>query len=135
MKTIFLKFFHFTTILILINLALATTSVKDTLAAPQSPSTQAESGKESPAGNTSNSPSALATVHPENISFQEVATGIDDPVFIANADDGSGRLFFVEQTGYIRILKNDVVLGTPFLDIHSIIKFGGEQGLLALAFH
>ncbi|MBI5965701.1 MAG: PQQ-dependent sugar dehydrogenase [Chloroflexi bacterium] len=76
-----------------------------------------------------------ASIDPAKISFQEVATGLASPVIITNAGDGSGRIFFVEQAGTIRILKNGTLLGTPFLDIHTIVKSGGEQGLLALAFH
>ena len=60
------------------------------------------------------------------------------PVAIANAGDGSDRLFIVEQEGRILIydLKSDLLLGTPFLDISSLVDdSGNEQGLLGLAFH
>ncbi|MEO7839262.1 MAG: PQQ-dependent sugar dehydrogenase [Anaerolineales bacterium] len=58
------------------------------------------------------------------------------PVFITNAADDSDRLFIVELAGRIQTIKNGVLLSTPFLDIHSIVKStAGEQGLLALAFH
>jgi glucose/arabinose dehydrogenase len=88
-----------------------------------------------PVSTTRDSPNLLTSLDPAKISFQEVAGGLTTPVFITNAGDGSGRLFVIEQPGFIRILKNGSLLGTPFLDIHSIIKSGGEQGLLALAFH
>ena len=88
-----------------------------------------------PALITGNSPNLPVSLDPSKISFQEVASGLTNPVFITNAGDGSGRIFIVEQTGFIRILKNGSLLSTPFLDIHTIIKSGGEQGLLALAFH
>jgi len=39
------------------------------------------------------------------------------PTTIANAADGGGRLFIVEQGGKIKILYNGRVLPTPFLDI------------------
>ena len=81
------------------------------------------------------SPDILAVLDPAKISFQEVTSGLSDPVVITHAGDGSGRIFIAEQTGTIRILKNGSLLGIPFLDIHTIIKAGGEQGLLALAFH
>ena len=88
-----------------------------------------------PALVTGISPNLLAPVDPAKVSFQEIATGLSNPVFITNAGDGSGRIFIIEQGGYIRILKNGSLLATPFLDVHTIIKSGGEQGLLALAFH
>jgi glucose/sorbosone dehydrogenase/VCBS repeat protein/FG-GAP repeat protein len=57
------------------------------------------------------------------------------PVEIAHAGDGSGRLFVVEQTGVIKIIKDGAVLATPFLDIRGQVLSGGERGLLGLAFH
>jgi len=62
-------------------------------------------------------------------------TGLQNPVDIANARDGTGRLFIVEQPGRIRVAKNGQLLVTPFLDLTSLVQFGGEQGLLGLAFH
>jgi len=82
------------------------------------------------------SPSPIAQLDPNWISFREIAGGLNNPVFITNAGDGSGRIFIVQRTGQIRILKNGNLLTTPFLDIQTIIKSSGnEQGLLALAFH
>jgi glucose/arabinose dehydrogenase len=73
---------------------------------------------------------------PAKISFQEIVAGLNSPVLITNAGDGSGRMFVVERSGKIRIIKNGVLLATPFLDIQSIVKStNSEQGLLALAFH
>ncbi len=51
------------------------------------------------------------------ISFSPVDGGFINPVFIANAADGSGRLFVVEQQGIIRIISGGSVLPVPFLDI------------------
>ena len=64
-----------------------------------------------------------------------IASGFDSPVLLTNARDGSGRLFVVEQTGKIKVVKNGYVLPTPFLDVSSEISRGSEQGLLGLAFH
>jgi glucose/arabinose dehydrogenase len=72
---------------------------------------------------------------PPTVSLQSVATGFSSPVDIANAHDGSGRLFVVQQGGQIKILSAGQVLPTPFLNIASLIVAGGEQGLLGLAFH
>ncbi|HKE40836.1 MAG TPA: PQQ-dependent sugar dehydrogenase [Casimicrobiaceae bacterium] len=68
------------------------------------------------------------------IAFKQLVTGASPLVDIANAHDGSGKLFLVEQTGMIRIVQNDSLLSTPFLDIHTLVQYGGEQGLLSLAF-
>lgn len=62
------------------------------------------------------------------------AGGFDRPVVVANA--GDSRLFVVEKSGYIRVVQSDgTVLGTPFLDLHTSVSTGNEQGLLGLAFH
>lgn len=80
--------------------------------------------------------SLAAALDPQKIIFQQAATGLTNPVYITNAGDESGRLFVLERSGKIRIIKNGVLLATPFLNIQTSVKStGGEQGLLALAFH
>jgi uncharacterized protein (TIGR03437 family) len=69
-----------------------------------------------------------------DITLHRVVTGLDDPTDIQSAFDGTGRLFVVEQIGRIRIVKNGLLLGTPFLDIRSKVGCCGERGLLGLAF-
>jgi glucose/arabinose dehydrogenase len=64
------------------------------------------------------------------------ADGLDDPVLAVGADDGTDRLFVVEQAGTIRILDaSGSVRPEPFLDIRERVRAGGERGLLGLAFH
>ncbi len=69
------------------------------------------------------------------LGFNKILQGLSSPVDIKNAGDSSNRLFIVEQSGRIKIYKNGTLLSTPFLDVSSIIKSGGEQGLLSVAFH
>jgi glucose/arabinose dehydrogenase len=78
-----------------------------------------------------------AAFNPANVSLgiSLVKSGFSSPVLVTNAGDGSGRLFVVEQTGRIRILKGSTLLATPFLDLHTAISCCGERGLLGLAFH
>jgi len=64
-----------------------------------------------------------------------VSDGLRNPVYVTHAGDGSGRLFVVEQPGRIRIVKQGRLLDVPFLDLTDRIRYGGEQGLLGLAFH
>lgn len=73
-----------------------------------------------------------------DLNLVEVASGFNAPVAIANANDGSDRLFVVEQAGVIKILDivNDfTILPTDFLDISGRVRSGGERGLLGLSFH
>lgn len=68
------------------------------------------------------------------LSFALVASGFSAPLGIAQANDGSARLFVVEQGGKIIIVKNGAKLATPLLDIGGKVVAGGERGLLGLAF-
>src|SRR6267378_2566978 len=69
------------------------------------------------------------------VELVPVASGFSSPLDIQQAGDASGRLFVVEQAGKIKIIQNGGVLGTPYLDVSSLIVSGGEEGLLGLAFH
>lgn len=68
-------------------------------------------------------------------SMLPFSPSLKSPVFLTHARDQSGRLFIVEQPGTIRILEKGKLLKVPFLDIKERVLFGGEQGLLGLAFH
>jgi glucose/arabinose dehydrogenase len=59
------------------------------------------------------------------------------PVGIYSPGDETNRLFVVEQAGVIRVFENseNAAASQVFLDISNHVLFGGEQGLLGLAFH
>lgn len=79
---------------------------------------------------------AAGTVATAQLTSQVYRSGLQSPVFITNAGDGSNRLFVLEQRGAIRIIDGaGALLTTPFLDIDPIVSSGGERGLLGLAFH
>ncbi len=84
---------------------------------------------------------SLAAVLPaqvplDGMRFEPVAAGLDRPVTITNAGDGSGRLFVVEQGGRVLIHDGMQLRATPFLDISDrAIDSSSERGLLGLAFH
>lgn len=69
------------------------------------------------------------------VRLVEVESGFVQPVAVTSAGDGTGRLFVVEKTGRIRIVRDGNALPTPFLNIAGIISTDGERGLLGLAFH
>jgi plastocyanin len=68
-----------------------------------------------------------------------VASGLTAPGGLVSPADGSGRLFIVQQTGQILILKSGTVSATPFLDVSSrlvaLSPSYDERGLLGFAFH
>jgi len=78
---------------------------------------------------------AFALDGPTPLTTVRVASPLSSPVFVTHAPGDFQRLFLVEQTGRIKILKNEVVLPTPFLNLDPISSSGGERGLLGLAFH
>ena len=55
-------------------------------------------------------PSGGATDRPDlaavRVAVEPLAGGLDQPVFVTNAGDGSARLFVAEQPGRIRIVEN-----------------------------
>lgn len=71
---------------------------------------------------------------PVRLAVQALQDRYDQPVFVTSPV-GDGRLFVVDQPGRIWIVQNGDALREPFLDIRNITTFGGEQGLLGLAFH
>lgn len=76
----------------------------------------------------------LSAQLPVRLRLDRVATLVNNCSDIQVPRDGSGRIFLVQQNGLIRVLKNGTLLDAPFLDIRSRLAFGGEQGLLGLAF-
>ena len=63
-----------------------------------------------------------------------VARGFQSPVLATQAPGEPGRVYVVEQPGRIRVVEKGRVLPGAFLDIRSRVAYGGEQGLLGLAF-
>jgi uncharacterized protein (TIGR03437 family) len=70
----------------------------------------------------------------QEIRTVQVVTGLNGLTDIQNAADGSGRLFLVQQSGLIRVMRNGALLTAPFLDIRAKTRAEGERGLLGLAF-
>lgn len=64
-----------------------------------------------------------------------VAQGLDSPLAVVHAGDGSGDLFIVEQQGRILLYRGGALLAAPFLDIRARVGCCGERGLLGLTFH
>jgi len=77
------------------------------------------------------------------IAVVKVADGFLDPVGVASARDGTGRIFVVERRGTIKVVNKDgKVNEKPFLDLTKNSPLGSEvqtgfveQGLWAVAFH
>ncbi len=72
------------------------------------------------------------------ISLNLVSEGFNSPVFLTESPDNSGRIFVVDQSGQIYIIRNGERVEQPFLDIQEkvVLEDGqDERGLLGMAFH
>jgi glucose/arabinose dehydrogenase len=67
------------------------------------------------------------------VALEQIAGGLAFPLYLTTPPDDP-RLFIVEKGGAIRIIKDGVLLATPFLDLQAQVSTGSEQGLLGLAF-
>jgi glucose/arabinose dehydrogenase len=58
----------------------------------------------------------------------------DTPLYVTSPPGDSRRLMVVEQTGRVMVVRGGRTLAQPFLDVRSQVTYGGEQGLLSVAF-
>ena len=77
----------------------------------------------------------LSTSALEIVLEEFIPSGLDAPVGMANAGDGSGRFFIYSKRGKIQVYKNGQVLQELFLDITPKVIADVERGLLGMAFH
>jgi glucose/arabinose dehydrogenase len=77
---------------------------------------------------------ALARPAAAQLAAQRIASGFHQPIAVVADPLVPGTLIVAEQSGRAHAIVDGVVRPTPFLDISSIVKFDGEQGLLGLAF-
>ncbi|HVF86298.1 MAG TPA: PQQ-dependent sugar dehydrogenase [Pyrinomonadaceae bacterium] len=75
-------------------------------------------------------PASRAATLPVGFGETLVADGLSAPTAMAFAPDG--RLFVCQQGGQLRVIKNGVLLPTPFLSL--TVDSEGERGLLGIAF-
>lgn len=113
----------------------ATSSSPSTQPSTAAATTTTTSGGTAPPTSSSSSTTTTTTTLPIDelqIELVEIASGFEQPVFaISPANDD--RLYVVDQPGRIWVLGD----GDPtlFTDITDDVVFGGERGLLGLAFH
>jgi hypothetical protein len=75
----------------------------------------------------------LAVAAPAHAAHLVQVGSFSSPVSIAAPPGDPHRVYVVEQGGVIRELLDGVKQPTPYLDIHTQVKSGGEQGLLSMA--
>jgi glucose/arabinose dehydrogenase len=79
---------------------------------------------------TTIAPFVNAATVPAGFTDAVVASGLNNPTAMTLAPDG--RIFVCQQGGALRVIKNGVLLATPFLTVP--VDSSGERGLLGVAF-
>jgi len=74
------------------------------------------------------------------VKLELLAEGFTAPMEFLSANDGTGRMFLVDQIGLVEIMQSDgTMLSEPFLDVEDrmveLMAGFDERGLLGLAFH
>lgn len=73
------------------------------------------------------------------LKLTPVVNGLERPIYVTSEPSDATRLYVVEQTGFIKLIKNGALESEPFLDATSLINDPDypqdEKGLLGLAFH
>lgn len=72
---------------------------------------------------------------PPMLALSTFASGYAAPLALETPEDGTGRMFVVEQGGTLRIVRGGSVVPAPYLDVSALVESGAEKGLLGLAFH
>ena len=67
--------------------------------------------------------------------LRRLASGLDSPTYVTSAPGQPGTLYVTEQPGVVRVIVNGTLRAQPLIDIHQMVKSGGEQGLLSIVFH
>jgi glucose/arabinose dehydrogenase len=79
---------------------------------------------------------APARAQTHSLTTIRVAAGLSHPLWCGSPPGDEERIFVAEQvTGRIRIVKNGVLLPTPFVTVTGIVTTRDERGLLGVAFH
>jgi glucose/arabinose dehydrogenase len=68
------------------------------------------------------------------LSLDPLPGTYNQPTYVAQAPRTPRLLFVVEQPGKIAVLRDGHPLAKPFLNIRNRVTYGGEQGLLSMAF-
>ncbi len=88
-----------------------------------------------------NLPSSVTSIPPmlvadtvSSVGLVPFASGLQAPVHLTHAGDGSGRMFVVERAGVVKVIQEGNVLPDPYFDLSAQVGSEGEQGLHSIAF-
>ncbi len=87
----------------------------------------------SPGGQTTTSAAAPASAAAKGVKLTRIGS-FDQPVYVTAPPGDTHRVFVVEQSGRIRVIRDGRRRSTPFLDLRDKVSCCGERGLLSMAF-
>jgi glucose/arabinose dehydrogenase len=95
-----------------------------------------------PACGSANQPDPDGATRPEGNAAPRRAGGVglkqigsfEDPTYVTGAPGFPKLLFVIEQAGRVMVMRGGRKAGRPFLDIRGLVRAGGEEGLLSVAF-
>lgn len=119
-----------------------TTSPPATPASPAPTASAGPEGRSSPPLGSSSVPGAAGSPTCDAadgalpaLQLTRIASGLSEPTFAAAAPGDDTRLFVLERTGGIRVLRDGMLLPEPFLNLSGRVLTSNESGLVGLAFH
>jgi len=68
------------------------------------------------------------------LQLKRIAGGVEAPVYVEDAPGSPKLLFVVEQPGRVRVIRKGKLLKQPFVNLGDLVSYGGEEGLLSIAF-
>src|SRR4051812_8519750 len=68
------------------------------------------------------------------LELVDLGPSFSSPVAIVSTPADPTAIYVVEQAGTVQRVVGGVIDATPFLDISKNVRYGGEQGLLSIAF-
>jgi glucose/arabinose dehydrogenase len=77
---------------------------------------------------------SLPLVADAQVTATPVVVGLNLPIAFVQDPADARVQYVVEQGGRIRVVREGILLATPFIDLSGAVRSGGEQGLLGLAF-
>ena len=124
-------------LVLLLQCGATATSLLPATVTPQPPGADRQRGPTDAASDEQEPRVSDSVLRPISIERAFAPLSFKQPVQLAHAGDGSGRLFIVEQPGRIMVFDSDAPSATAqvFLDIRDRVNnSGSEEGLLGLAF-
>ena len=68
------------------------------------------------------------------IRWAKVTNGFSQPTQVTSARDGTKRLFVVEKSGGVKVVRGGKTLKRKYLNVSKRVRTAGEGGLLSIAF-